>query len=73
MTIGFAGWMQAAGFIGDGAGQDIDPAFIVTHNGEPVTHNGALVTIGTNIDPAILVTHEGAVVTSGGQIVTHGG
>lgn len=73
MTIGFAGWMQAAGFIGDAAGQDIDPAFIVTHNGEPVTHNGALVTIGTDIDPAILVTHEGAVVTSGGQIVTHGG
>lgn len=73
MTIGFASWMQAAGFIGDAAGQDIDPAFIVTHNGEPVTHNGALVTIGTNIDPAILVTHEGAVVTSGGQIVTHGG
>lgn len=73
MTIGFAGWMQAAGFIGGAAGQDIDPAFIVTHNGEPVTHNGALVTIGTDIDPAILVTHEGAVVTSGGQIVTHGG
>lgn len=59
MTIGFAGWMQAAGFIGDAAGQDIDPAFIVTHNGEPVTHNGALVTIGTNTDPDILVTHGG--------------
>ena len=55
MTIGFVGWMQAAGFIGEGGG--IDPAVIVTHNGEPVTHNGEIVTAGYAGDHALLLAH----------------
>ncbi len=54
-------------------GAVVDPAFIVTLDGVPVTHNGAVVTIATLFDPETLVMHEGAVVTSGGMAVTHGG
>ena len=71
--IGFAEFISTIKFVGGGGGDPIDPAFIVTHNGEPVTHNGAVVTYGTDIDPQTLVTHGGEVVTASGQIVTHGG
>lgn len=50
----------------------VDPAFIVTHEGEPVTHNGVPVTVEFLFDPETLVTHEGAVVTEAGEPVTVG-
>lgn len=58
--------------VGGDAGGGIDPAFLVTNDGETVTHNGASVTYGFDIDPALLVTNEGAVVTADAAIVTHG-
>lgn len=70
--IGFMGPARFVGFVGRGGRADIDPAFIVTHNGEPITHNGIVVTVGANIDPASLVTHQGEAVTVGGKIVTTG-
>lgn len=70
--IGWIDWIKPVEFIGAGGGEPIDPAFLVTNNGETVTHNGASVTYGSDIDPALLVTNEGAVVTADAAIVTHG-
>ena len=70
--IGWADWIKPIEFIGDGGGDPVDPAFLVTNGGETVTHNGASVTFGSDIDPALLVTNEGAVVTAGAAIITHG-
>lgn len=53
-------------------GVPVDPAFIVTHGGEAVTHNGVSVTYGTDIDPALIVTNAGSVVTANAAIVTNG-
>lgn len=70
--IGFIGAVEFIQFIGDGGGRSIDPAFLVTVNGETVTNSGAPVTYGTDIDPALLVMNDGSVVTSGGTIVLNG-
>lgn len=70
--IGFMGPARFVGFVGRGGRADIDPALIVTHNGEPITHNGIVVTVGTNIDPALIVMHESRIVTESGRIITNG-
>lgn len=73
MSIGFSGFIELIGFIGDKNDQDVvDPAFIVTNNGATVTHNGSAVTLGTNISPALIVMHESSVLTHIGRIVTNG-
>lgn len=72
MSIGFAGFIEPINFIGYVGSSDIDPAFIVTHNGDSVKNNGALVTLGTNIDPALIVMHESRIVTESGRIITNG-
>jgi len=70
--IGFMGPARFVGFVGRGGRADIDPAFIVTHNGDSVKNNGTLVTLGTNIDPALIVMHESRIVTESGRIITNG-
>lgn len=70
--IGFIGATEFIQFIGDGGGGSIDPAFLVTVNGETVTNSGAPVTYGTDIDPALLVLNDGSVVTNSGAIVLNG-